>query len=79
MKVNLKVGNIANNLNNCEEFTVTARGLRDHFTTFTKRYKSDTKREVKDSGLRGELLSENEQLLEDLIERDLKRVNTAPK
>ena len=47
MKVNLEVGNIAGNLNNCEEFAVTARGLRDHFTTFMKRYKSKTRREVK--------------------------------
>ena len=40
MKVNLEVGNIADNLNNCEEFEVTARGHRDHnFTTFTERYK----------------------------------------
>ena len=29
MKVNLEVGNIADNLNNCEEFAVTARGLRE--------------------------------------------------
>ena len=49
MKVNLEVGNIADNLNNCEEFAVTARGLRDHFTTFMKRYKSKTRREVKDN------------------------------
>ena len=49
MKVNLEVGNIAGNLNNCEEFAVTARGLRDHFTTFMKRYKSKARREVKGS------------------------------
>ena len=29
MKVNLEVGNIGDNLNNCEEFAVTARGLRE--------------------------------------------------
>ena len=29
MKVNLEVGNIADNLNNCEEFAITARGLRE--------------------------------------------------
>ena len=46
---NLKVGNIADDLNKCEEFAVTARGLRDHFTTFMKRYKSKTRREVKGS------------------------------
>ena len=34
-----------------------------------KRYKSKTRREVKGTGLWGEELSENEQLLEDLIER----------
>ena len=37
MKVNLEVGNIADNLNNCEEFAVTARGLKDHFTVFMER------------------------------------------
>ena len=46
---NLEEGNIANNLNNCEEFTVTARGLRDHLTTFMKRCKSKARREVKGS------------------------------
>ena len=34
-----------------------------------KRYKSKTRREVKGTGLEGEELSENEQLLEDLIDR----------
>ena len=34
-----------------------------------KRYKSRTRRDVKGTGLLGEELSENEQLLEDLIER----------
>ena len=47
MKVNLEVGNIADNLNNCEEFAVTAGGLKDHFTTFMKRCKSKTRRETK--------------------------------
>ena len=51
MKVNLEVGNIADNLKNCEEFAVTARGLRDHFTTFMKRYKSKTRQEVKVSNI----------------------------
>ena len=69
MKTNLEVRNIAGNLNNCEELAVTARGLRDHFTTFMKRYKSKTRREVTGTGVGGEELSENEQLLEDLIER----------
>ena len=49
MKVNLEVGNIADNLKNCEEFAVTARGLRDYLTTFIKRYKSKTRRKVKGS------------------------------
>ena len=49
MKVNLEVGNIADNLNNCEEFAVKGRGLRDHFTTFMKRYKSKTRQKVKGS------------------------------
>ena len=69
MKVNLEVGNIADNLNNCEKFGVTARGLRDRFTTLMKMYKSKTRREVKDTGLGSEELSENEQLLENLTER----------
>ena len=70
--------NIVNNFNDCEEFTVTARSLRDHFATLTKSYKSNTRREVKGTGLRSEELSENEQLLVDLIER-LKKVNVEPK
>ena len=49
MKVNLEVGNIADNLNNCEEFAVKGRGLRDNFTTFMKRYKSKTRQKVKGS------------------------------
>ena len=49
MKVNLEVGNIADNLKNCEKFAVTVRDLRDHFTTFIKRYKSKTRRKVKGS------------------------------
>ena len=49
MKVNLELGNMADNLNKCEEFAVTARVLRDHFTTFMKRYKSKTRRKVKGS------------------------------
>ena len=61
--------NIAKMLNNCEEFALTVRSLRYHFTTLMKRYKSKTRREVKDTGLRGKELSENEQLLQDLIER----------
>ena len=38
-EINLKVRYIADNLNNCEGFAVTAQGLRDHFTTLMKRYK----------------------------------------
>ena len=45
----LEVGNIADNLNNCEEIAVTARGLRDHFTAFMKRYKSKRRQQVKGS------------------------------
>ena len=37
------------NLNNCKELAVTAGGLRDHFTTFMKRYKSKIRREVQGS------------------------------
>ena len=32
--------NIADNLNSCEEFAVTAQSLRDDFTTLMRRYKS---------------------------------------
>ena len=68
-KVNLEIGNIANNLNNCEEFVVTMQGLRYNFTTLMKRNRSKTRQKVKGTGLEREELSENEQVLEDLIER----------
>ena len=58
--------NITENLNNCKEFATTARSLRDHFTTFMKRFKSKTRREVKGTGRGDEELSKNEQLFEDL-------------
>ena len=61
--------NIAKMLNNCEEFALTAQSLRYHFTTLMKRYRPKTRREVKGTGLGGKELSENEQLLENLIER----------
>ena len=64
MKVNLEVGNTADNLNNCEEFAVTAWGMRDHFTTLMKRYKSKTRREVIVTDLGVKKLSENEHLKE---------------
>ena len=69
MKVDLEVGNAAHNLNNCDEFGVTVRDLRDHLTTLMKSYKSKTRREVKGTGLGDEELSENQQLLVELIER----------
>ena len=68
-KVNLEIGNIANNLINCEEFAVTMQGLRYNFTTLMKRNRSKTRQKVKGTGLEREELSENEQVLEDLIER----------
>ena len=55
--------------NNCEEFAVTVRSLRDHFTNLIKRYKSKARLEMKNTSLGGEELSENKQLLEDIIER----------
>ena len=61
--------NIAENLSNCEKFGLTTRSLRDNFTTFVKRCKLKTRREIKVTGLGGEELSENEQVLEDLKER----------
>ena len=69
MKVNLEVGDIVGNLNNCEEFAVAARTLRDCFTTLMKTYKAKARREVKGASLGGEELSENKQLLEDLMKR----------
>ena len=69
MKVDLEVGNTADNLNNYDEFAVTVRDLRDHLTTLMKRHKSKTRREVKGTGIGDEELSENQQLLVDLIER----------
>ena len=56
--------NITKNLINWEEFALTARSIWYHFTTLVKWYKSKTRQEFK-----GEELSENEQLLEDIIER----------
>ena len=56
--------NIVDNLNNCEEFH-----LGFHFTTLMKNYKPKIRQEVKGTGLGGKELSENEQLLEDSIER----------
>ena len=61
--------NIAVNLNNLQEFGVPAPSLRDHLTTLMKKYKLKTRQEVRDIGLKGEELSENEQLQEDVIER----------
>ena len=61
--------NIGDNLDNFEEFAVPTWSLRDHFTTIMKKYKPKTKPDVTGTGLGGEGLSENEQLLEDLIER----------
>ena len=70
MKVNLEIGgDIAGNLNNCEEFAVTARTLRGCFITLMKRYKAKARREVKCASLGGEELSENKHLLEDLMKR----------
>ena len=39
--------NIADNLNNCEEFAVTALSLSIHFTTLMENYKSKIRQEVK--------------------------------
>ena len=61
--------NIADNLNKFQEFAVMARSLRDNFTTLMKKYKLKTRQLVWGIGLNGEELCENEQLLEDLIER----------
>ena len=51
MKINIEVGNIGDNLNNYEAFTLTTRDLRDHFTIFMKRYELKARREIKVSKL----------------------------
>ena len=61
--------NIADNLNNCEKLAVLTWRLGDHFINLTKKYKSITKQEVTGIGLGCEDLSENEQILENLIMR----------
>ena len=61
--------NIADNLNNCETFAVLTWSVRDHFINLKKKYKSKTRQEVTGIGLGCEELSENEQILEDLIMR----------
>ena len=58
--------NIAENLNNFQEFAVTARSLRDHFTTLMKKYKLKTRQEVWGIGLKGEELCENSNFLKTL-------------
>ena len=54
---------------NCHKdlFEVTARGVRDRFTLFSRRHKSKTYREIKGSGTGGEELTEYEILIEDMI------------
>ena len=55
--------------NNCDEFAVTVRSLRDHFNNLMKRYQSKARLEIKGTGLGGEDLFENKQLLEGITER----------
>ena len=55
--------------NNCEEFAVTVRSLRNHFNNLMKRYQSKTRLEIKGTGVGGEDYSKNKQLLEDITER----------
>ena len=43
--------------------------LRDHFTNLIKKYKSTARLEIKNTGLVGEELSENKQILEGIIEK----------
>lgn len=69
---------IATNLNNFEDFGgVTSRAVRDRFTTIMKKYKAQTNKDLKASGLGGDEPSEFENLMEDLIlmsnESDLKQ------
>ena len=54
--------NIADNLNNCEEFAVTTWSHKDPFITPMKKYKSKTRQEIKGTGLG------SEELFEDRIE-----------
>ena len=46
--------NIADNLNNCEEFAVTTWSHKDPFITPMKKYKSKTRQEIKGTGLGSE-------------------------
>ena len=62
-------GNIVTNLNTYNDFTVTLRGVRHQFTTIMGKYKSKARKEIAGTGLAGEELTENEQFLEDIIER----------
>ena len=55
--------------NNCEEFAVTVRSLRDHFNNLMKRCQSKARLEIKGTGLGGEDLFENKQLLEGITDR----------
>ena len=69
---------IATNLNNFEDFgEITSRAVRDRFTTIMKKYKAQTNKELKSSGLGGDELGEFDTLMEDLIamsnESDLKQ------
>ena len=59
--------NIATSLNAYEEFLVTARAVRDRFTTLMKKYQAQTNADLKRSGIGGDELSEYEILIEDLI------------
>ena len=42
---------IASNLSNYEEFSVTVRSIRDKFTNIMKKYKSKTRKEIAGTGL----------------------------
>ena len=78
MKVNVEVGKkepydriqplISNN---CEEFAVTLRSPRNYLTNLIKRHKPKTRQTIKNTGLGGEELSENKQLFEDIIAREI--------
>ena len=57
--------NITTNLGAYNDFIVTLRAVRDRFITIMRKYKSKTKKEIVGTGLRGEELTEYEQLYEE--------------
>ena len=70
---------IAETLNLLEGFVVTSRSVRDHFTTISKKYIAQARKQEGATGLGGEEPTEYETLIEEIIElskeSDLKYIN----